>query len=175
MYLQHWGVPALTPLSPPASRSIPSSAKPKDRARLPAQARPGWRPARSCCNSPAASASGRSSKFFQAILDVEVPMELVVVAGRNEALKAELEKLPRAGAAPVEGARLHDRNRRTDGRRRPGGLQAGRADDLGNARPRRGDGDRQPDPRPGEPQQRLSCWKTAPPSRSTMSPRWRTS
>src|SRR5207248_10782763 len=39
---------------------------------------------------------GPIEKLFHAILDVELPLEIVVVAGRNEKLKAQLQKVKAA-------------------------------------------------------------------------------
>ena len=48
---------------------------------------------RSCCNFPADSESDRSSSIYRAILAVDVPLELVVVTGRNAKIKTELERI----------------------------------------------------------------------------------
>ena len=80
---------------------------------------------------------------------------VVVVAGKNATAKKKLEtvNVPKRHRVKVLG--FTDQIDELMAAADVVVSQARRADDLGGARPRRGDGDRQSDPRPGEPQQRL--------------------
>jgi len=94
-YLQHWGVPKgdITAAGIPIH---PVFATPKDRA--------------ACCTKHGLAGDrpvvlqlaggfgvGPIEKIYRAILDIEVPLEVVVIAGRNEAVRTQLEALPAPG------------------------------------------------------------------------------
>lgn len=88
-YLAHWGVPAADvrvtgiPIHPVFSR-------PKSRDEcLVRQQLTGGRPI--ILQLAGGFGVGPISQIFKALLDIDVPLELVVVAGRNEALKNELD------------------------------------------------------------------------------------
>jgi processive 1,2-diacylglycerol beta-glucosyltransferase len=92
LYLQHWGVPAgdtcVTgiPIHPVFSQA-------KDRAGcLQRQGLTGERPV--VVQLAGGFGVGPIEKLYQAILAIAVPLEVVVVAGRNEKLKARLEAIP---------------------------------------------------------------------------------
>jgi processive 1,2-diacylglycerol beta-glucosyltransferase len=91
LYLHHWGVPK----SDTTATGIPIHpvfATPKDRA--------------ACCAKHGLSGDrpvvlqlaggfgvGPIAQIFGALLDVEVPLEVVVIAGRNESVREQLEKV----------------------------------------------------------------------------------
>ncbi|MFH0983340.1 MAG: glycosyltransferase [Planctomycetota bacterium] len=87
--LQGWGVPAadITATGIPIH---PVFSRPKDRdVCLERQKLKGDRPI--LLQLAGGFGVGPVEKLYQAVLQVEVPVEIVVVAGRNEALKGELE------------------------------------------------------------------------------------
>jgi processive 1,2-diacylglycerol beta-glucosyltransferase len=91
-YLQHWGVPAVKttvtgiPVHPVFSKS-------KDRREcLHKHGLKGDRPV--VLQLAGGFGVGPICKLFQGLLQIEQPIELVVVAGRNEKVKAELEAVP---------------------------------------------------------------------------------
>jgi processive 1,2-diacylglycerol beta-glucosyltransferase len=91
-YLHHWGVPAAdtTVTGIPID---PVFSKPKDRADC--RKRHGLAGDRPVVLQLAGGFGvGPIEKIYRAIQDVERPLELVVIAGRNEAVKAKLEALP---------------------------------------------------------------------------------
>jgi processive 1,2-diacylglycerol beta-glucosyltransferase len=93
-YLQHWGVPAghTTATGVPID---PVFSKPKDRtACLKQHGLAGDRPV--VLQLAGGFGVGPIEKLYEALLKVERPLELVVIAGRNEAVKARLEALPRS-------------------------------------------------------------------------------
>ena len=155
--LQQWGVPAadVTVTGIPIH---PAFSKAKDRAecRRRLQLSEG-RPV--ILQLAGGFGVGPVEKLCHGILAVETPLELVVVAGRNEELKTRLEQIRIAATTPAPRAGLHDADGRTDGSGRFGGVEAGRPDDLGSPGTRHADGCRQSDSGPGEPQQRLSAGK----------------
>ena len=104
---------------------------------------------------------GPIEKIYRAILDVEIPLEVIVVSGRNAALKRKLEQIetPPRHRTHVIGfttemdelmAHGHDVvDVETNGGQPPTEVLARGACD----------GTRQPDPRTGKPQQRFSSGK----------------
>jgi processive 1,2-diacylglycerol beta-glucosyltransferase len=92
LYLQSWGVPA----QDTEATGIPVHpvfARPKDRAEcLARQGLVGDRPI--VLQMAGGFGVGPVEKLFNALLNVQVPIELVVSAGRNEKLKKELEAVP---------------------------------------------------------------------------------
>jgi processive 1,2-diacylglycerol beta-glucosyltransferase len=91
-YLQHWGVPARDttatgiPIDPVFSR-------PKDRGDcLTRHGLTGDRPV--ILQLAGGFGVGPIEKLYQSLLQIERPLELVVIAGRNEAVKARLLALP---------------------------------------------------------------------------------
>lgn len=98
---------------------------------------------------------GPIERMFDAAIEVQTPLDLIVVCGKNAKLKAKLEKVdtPERHRVQVMGF-----TKEMDGllrHRRPDREQAGRAHDLRVPRPRRADGDCESDPGAGKPQQRL--------------------
>ncbi len=92
LYLEHWGVPAGTTFAT-GIPVHPVFCEAKDRnACLARHGLDGSRPI--VLQLAGGFGVGPIAKFFQAILETKVPIQLVAVAGRNETLKAELEKLP---------------------------------------------------------------------------------
>jgi processive 1,2-diacylglycerol beta-glucosyltransferase len=92
LYLQHWGVPAenVTATGIPIH---PVFAEPKDRAAcLAKHGLAADRPV--VLQLSGGFGVGPIEKLYKALLDVEVPIQLVTVAGRNADLKAELEAIP---------------------------------------------------------------------------------
>lgn len=90
--LQHWGVPAQD-IIPTGIPIHPVFSEPKDRAGL--LAKHGLATDRHIVLQLSGGFGvGPVEKLFQSILRAEVPLQLVTIAGRNEQLKAELEKLP---------------------------------------------------------------------------------
>src|SRR5579871_204261 len=91
-YLQHWGVPA----SDTAVTGIPIDpvfSRPKDRSEC--RKRHGLGDDRPVVLQLAGGFGvGPVEKLYTALLDVERPLELVVIAGRNEALRERLGALP---------------------------------------------------------------------------------
>ena len=91
-YLQHWGVPAgqTTVTGIPIH---PVFSKPKERTEcLTKHGLVGDRPI--VLQLAGGFGVGPIAKLFQGLLNVEQPIELVVIAGKNEKAKAELEALP---------------------------------------------------------------------------------
>lgn len=91
-YLEHWGVPAgdvrITgiPIHPAFSRS-------KDRAEcLARHGLTGDRPV--VLQLAGGFGVGPIAELYRAVLAIETPLQVVVVAGRNEALKVQLELIP---------------------------------------------------------------------------------
>ncbi len=92
LYLQTWGVPAQD-IQPTGIPIDPVFATPKDRAMC--RAKHGLAEDRPVVLQLAGGFGvGPIASYYRALLDVEVPIQLAIVAGRNEALKAELEKIP---------------------------------------------------------------------------------
>lgn len=92
LYLQHWGVPADT-IAATGIPVHPVFSQVKDRAAC--LAKHGLEEGRPIVLQLAGGFGvGPIEKLFQAILQTEVPMQLVSIAGRNEKLKEELEKIP---------------------------------------------------------------------------------
>ena len=90
-YLAHWGVPAgdVTVSGIPIH---PSFSKPKERAACLAEhGLVGDRPI--VLQLSGGFGVGPIEKIFQAILKIAVPLEVVVVTGRNEAVKSQLEQV----------------------------------------------------------------------------------
>jgi len=92
LHLQHFGVPAAD-ISVTGIPIDPVFATPADRATcLRAQGLVGDRPVLlQLCGG---FGVGPVEAVYRGLLDVEVPSEIAVVCGRNEALKTALEKLP---------------------------------------------------------------------------------
>jgi processive 1,2-diacylglycerol beta-glucosyltransferase len=89
--LQHWGVPAgdITVSGIPIH---PAFSQPKDRCEcLASQGLEGKRPV--VLQLAGGFGVGPVEQLFASLLAIDVPLELVVVAGRNEELKARLEKV----------------------------------------------------------------------------------
>jgi processive 1,2-diacylglycerol beta-glucosyltransferase len=89
--LQHWGVPAgdITVSGIPIH---PAFSQPKDRCEcLASQGLEGKRPV--VLQLAGGFGVGPVEQLFASLLAIDVPLELVVVAGRNEELKARLEKI----------------------------------------------------------------------------------
>ncbi|MEN6495220.1 MAG: glycosyltransferase [Thermoguttaceae bacterium] len=89
--LQHWGVPAgdITVSGIPIH---PAFSQPKDRCEcLASQGLEGKRPV--VLQLAGGFGVGPVEQLFASLLALDVPLELVVVAGRNEELKARLEKI----------------------------------------------------------------------------------
>ena len=90
-YLAHWGVPRASvcvsgiPIHPVFSRP-----KPRDEC-LARQQLAGDRPI--ILQLAGGFGVGPISQLFQALLAIELPLQIVVVAGRNEALKGQLEEI----------------------------------------------------------------------------------
>ncbi len=91
-YLQHWGVPAQD-ISVTGIPVHPIFSQPKDRlACLHKHGLQGERPI--VLQLAGGFGVGPIVKIFQGLLEVAQPFELVVIAGRNEQVKTELEALP---------------------------------------------------------------------------------
>jgi processive 1,2-diacylglycerol beta-glucosyltransferase len=91
-YLRHWGIPAgnVTPTGIPIH---PVFGEPKDRAAcLTRQRLIGDRPL--ILQLAGGFGVGPIEKLFQGLLSIEVPLEIVAVAGRNESAKKQLEQVP---------------------------------------------------------------------------------
>ncbi len=91
-YLRHWGVPAgdITVTGIPIH---PVFTEPKDRtACLAKHGLPADRPA--VLQMAGGFGVGPIEKLYRALLDVEVPLTMMVVSGKNEAVKAQLEAVP---------------------------------------------------------------------------------
>jgi processive 1,2-diacylglycerol beta-glucosyltransferase len=90
-YLQHWGVPA----ADTTATGIPIHpvfSKPKDRAACRKKhGLSGDRPV--VLQLAGGFGVGPIAKLYQAVLDVARPLEVVVITGRNEAAKAQLEAI----------------------------------------------------------------------------------
>ena len=142
-----WPSPAFPSTPPSASRRTRREC----RRRLATNRRPAGRAA---TGRRVRRRAGRAS-FSSGILDVETPLELVVVGRPQRGIEDAARTNRSASAPPGPRAGLHHRDGRIDGGGRPGGVQAGRPDHLGGPGPRYADGHCQSDPRPGEPQQRL--------------------
>jgi processive 1,2-diacylglycerol beta-glucosyltransferase len=92
LYLQSWGVPAES-IIPTGIPIHPVFSQPKDRAAC--LARHGLAADRPVVLQLGGGFGvGPVEKLCHALLSVEVPLQLVTVAGRNAKLKAELEKIP---------------------------------------------------------------------------------
>jgi processive 1,2-diacylglycerol beta-glucosyltransferase len=90
-YLHHWGVPA-TDTTTTGIPIHPVFSKPKDRKEcLKKHGLTGERPV--VLQLAGGFGVGPIEKLFQALLAVEVPLEIVSVAGRNEAVKKQLAKV----------------------------------------------------------------------------------
>jgi processive 1,2-diacylglycerol beta-glucosyltransferase len=91
LYLNSWGVPAAD-IFPTGIPIHPVFSEPKDRAEcLARQGLKGDRPV--ILQLAGGFGVGPIEKLFNAILDVDLPLEVVVVAGRNEKLKTQLQKV----------------------------------------------------------------------------------
>ncbi len=91
LYLHSWGVPAAD-IFPTGIPIHPVFSEPKDRAAcLARHGLDGERPV--VLQLAGGFGVGPIEKLFQAILEVELPLEVVVVAGRNEKLKSQLQKI----------------------------------------------------------------------------------
>lgn len=91
-YLQHWGVPAAHTL-PTGIPIHPVFAQPKDRAVcLRNQGLVGDRPI--VLQMAGGFGVGPIEQLFRAVLEVQQPLEVVTVAGKNQELKAKLETVP---------------------------------------------------------------------------------
>lgn len=91
-YLCHWGVPAadITTTGIPIH---PVFSEPKDRAScLARHGLSGDRPV--ILQMAGGFGVGPIEKLYRALLEVEQPLEVLVVSGRNEALKSQLEAVP---------------------------------------------------------------------------------
>jgi len=92
LYLQHWGVPAQD-IYPTGIPVHPVFSEFKDRGMC--LAKHGLAADRPVVLQLAGGFGvGPIAKLVQAMLKTEVPIQLVSIAGRNEKLKAELEKIP---------------------------------------------------------------------------------
>src|SRR5205814_7833985 len=90
-YLQHWGVPA-SDISVTGIPIHPAFAKPRDReACLTSQGLTGDRPI--VLQSAGGFGVGPIAKLYEGLLAIERPLEIVVVAGKNAAVKEELAKI----------------------------------------------------------------------------------
>jgi processive 1,2-diacylglycerol beta-glucosyltransferase len=91
LYLNSWGVPA-EDIFPTGIPIHPVFSEPKDHGEcLARQGLKGGRPV--ILQLAGGFGVGPIEKLFHAILDVELPLEIVVVAGRNEKLKTQLQKV----------------------------------------------------------------------------------
>jgi processive 1,2-diacylglycerol beta-glucosyltransferase len=91
LYLQHWGVPAEATFAT-GIPVLPQFSEPPPRAEC--LAKHGLAEGRPIVLHMAGGFGvGPVAKLFQAMLSVDVPIQLVSITGRNEELKAELEKL----------------------------------------------------------------------------------
>jgi processive 1,2-diacylglycerol beta-glucosyltransferase len=91
-YLAHWGVPAET-ITTTGIPIHPLFRTSKDRAVcLAKHGLTGDRPV--ILQMAGGFGVGPIEKLYQAMLDVEMPLEVLVVSGRNEAVKAQLEAVP---------------------------------------------------------------------------------
>jgi processive 1,2-diacylglycerol beta-glucosyltransferase len=91
LYLQHWGVPKAdtTAVGIPIH---PVFASPKDRAACCAKhGLAGDRPV--VLQLAGGFGVGPIEQIYRALLDVEVPLEVVVITGRNESARTQLEKV----------------------------------------------------------------------------------
>jgi len=92
IYLHSWGVPAGATLAT-GIPVHPVFSEPKDRERLLAKhGLAGDRPI--VLQLSGGFGVGPIAKLYQALLDVEVPLQLVAVTGKNEKVKAQLQKVP---------------------------------------------------------------------------------
>jgi processive 1,2-diacylglycerol beta-glucosyltransferase len=92
LYLQTWGVPAQD-IQSTGIPIDPVFAEPKERAAC--RAKHGLAEDRPVLLQLAGGFGvGPIASYYRALLDVSVPIQLATVAGRNEALKTELEKIP---------------------------------------------------------------------------------
>ena len=90
-YLRHWGVPREN-VSVTGIPIHPVFSRPKDRAEcLKKQGLTGERPV--VLQLAGGFGVGPIEKLFRGVLDVEVPLEIVVVAGKNEQVRRELEQI----------------------------------------------------------------------------------
>ena len=91
LYLEHWGVPAGTTTAT-GIPIHPVFSEPKDRAAcLKRQGLKGDRPI--IVQMAGGFGVGPVEKLYQAILQIETPVEIVVVAGRNEGLRQRLTEI----------------------------------------------------------------------------------
>jgi processive 1,2-diacylglycerol beta-glucosyltransferase len=91
LYLEHWGVP-LKDIYPTGIPVHPVFSEFKERAACLAEhGLDGDRPI--VVQLAGGFGVGPIAKLFRALLQAEVPIQLVSIAGRNESLKAELEKM----------------------------------------------------------------------------------
>jgi len=91
-YLRSWGVPAETDIIPTGIPIHPVFSEPKDRTEcLRRQGLAGDRPI--VLQLAGGFGVGPIERLYRGLLDVPEPLELVVVAGRNEKVKKELQKV----------------------------------------------------------------------------------
>jgi processive 1,2-diacylglycerol beta-glucosyltransferase len=91
-YLRAWGVPETTDIFATGIPIHPVFSQPKDRAAC--LARQGLRGDRPVVLQLAGGFGvGPVEKLYRALLDVEVPLEIVTVAGRNEKVRAGLQAI----------------------------------------------------------------------------------
>ena len=151
-YLAHWGVPRenVTATGIPIH---PLFSQPKDRQEcLKRQGLLGDRPV--VVQLAGGFGVGPIEKLFRGLLGIELPLQIVVVAGRNESARRQLEQVevPERHRAKVLGFtdQIDELMAAADVvMSKPGGLTTSEV--LARGR----HGDRQSHPRPGEPQQRL--------------------
>lgn len=90
LYLRHWGVPREVACIATGIPIHPVFSEPKDRGEcLKRQKLTGDRPI--VLQLAGGFGVGPIEKLYQALLDIEVPLEVVVVTGRNEKVKATLQ------------------------------------------------------------------------------------
>ncbi len=100
LYLQHWGVPSQD-VETTGIPIDPVFSEPKDRAGCVAKhGLDGDRPI--VVQLAGGFGVGPIAKLYTSLLQTEVPMQLVAIAGRNEKLKAELEQVPVPGRHKVK-------------------------------------------------------------------------
>jgi processive 1,2-diacylglycerol beta-glucosyltransferase len=91
-YLHHWGVPR-EDITAPGIPIHPSFSAPKDRAAcLAKHGVAGDRPI--VLQMSGGFGVGPIEKLYRALLDVEVPLELIAVTGRNQKVREQLERVP---------------------------------------------------------------------------------
>jgi processive 1,2-diacylglycerol beta-glucosyltransferase len=100
LYLHHWGVKA-DATSATGIPIDPAFAEPKERAALLAKhGLDGSRPI--VLQLAGGFGVGPIEKLFAALMQVPVPLQVITVCGRNEILKADLQRLPRSARHKVK-------------------------------------------------------------------------